>query len=304
MPTRSEPAATFTCNICGHANPAELLNVGSEASSCQHCRASIRFRAVALSLSLALYGIPLPVPQFPVLKSIRGIGIGDSDIYASALEQRFSYTNTHYHREPKLNLLDPDPREYERYDFAICSDVLEHVAPPISKAFETLSRLLKPTGVLILTVPYQAAGNTEEHFPDMREYGLTSISGKPVLIKRRTDGSYEASDQIAFHGGAGQTLEMRVWSAEDLQKHLETAGLVNIRFVVEGCEGFGVPSHGSGSIPIIASRSSFTMPQDAITELMEQYAKHQSILHEVASSRWLRTGRRLGLGPQLEKYAK
>jgi 2-polyprenyl-3-methyl-5-hydroxy-6-metoxy-1,4-benzoquinol methylase len=46
-----------------------------------------------------------------------------------------------------------------------CSDVLEHVVPPVENAFCGLSDLLKPNGVLIFSVPYILDGEYNEFYP-------------------------------------------------------------------------------------------------------------------------------------------
>ena len=153
----------FTCNICGAENEASSAVHDRDDATCSSCSSSIRFRSIVLVLSRALFGMELELGKFPRLKSLRGLGISDSDIYSRRLEDRFSYTNTFYDREPAFDLSHPDESEFGKYDFVICSDVLEHVRPPIDCAFGALARLLKPAGILILTVPYTLANETIEH---------------------------------------------------------------------------------------------------------------------------------------------
>src|SRR4029453_16247937 len=113
---------------------------------------------------------------------------------AERLAECFSYTNTFYHREPAFDLLRPDETEFGKYDFVICSDVLEHVSSPVERSFNSLARLLKPSGVLIVTAPYALAEGTIEHFPALHEIALTEINGRPVLVNRSRDGKYEVFD--------------------------------------------------------------------------------------------------------------
>jgi SAM-dependent methyltransferase len=75
-----------------------------------------------------------------------------------------------------------DETEFGKYDFVICSDVFEHVASPVERSFNSLARLLKPSGVLIVTALYTLAEGTIEHFPTIHEIGLTEINGRPVLV--------------------------------------------------------------------------------------------------------------------------
>ena len=59
--------------------------------------------------------------------------------------------------------------QYGTYDFILSSDVFEHVAPPVERAFEEAFRLLKPNGFLCITVP-SVADDTVEYYPDLHEY--------------------------------------------------------------------------------------------------------------------------------------
>jgi SAM-dependent methyltransferase len=259
----------------------------------------MRFRAIILALSRALFGMDLKLCDFPSLDSVRGFGIGDSDIYSGRLKSHFSYTNTFFDREPSFDLTRPDENEFGKYDFVICSDVLEHVPQPLDLALRTLAGLLKPAGVLILTAPYTLAEGTVEHFADLHETGLAEIDGKTVLVNRSADGGYQVFDQLVFHGGQGSTLEMRVFSEADLRAMLIAAGLSNVRFETAGNREFGVVFSGPCSLPIVASRVPFSLSLDGIRELMEELVKERKLLSDVRKSRWLRLGRLSGLGPDL-----
>lgn len=290
----------FTCNICGAANKTAPADVEDrEKATCTQCRSSTRFRSLLLVLSRALFGTDLIAPDFPILKSVRGFGISDSDIYSSVLEKHFTYTNTYFHREPRFDLIRPDEREFGRCDFVICSEVLEHIPDPVSPAIETLVRLLKPAGLLILTVPYTLGNATVEHFPGIHSSGLAEVDGKTVLVSRGDDGSYRVFDRLAFHGGRGQTLEMRVFAQEDLKQRLRAAGLADVQFDSAGNRDFGIVYSGPCSLPVIARRQPFALGVSGISELVEQLTKARRILDAARSSHWLRLGRSFSLGPKL-----
>jgi SAM-dependent methyltransferase len=259
----------------------------------------MRFRAILLALSRALFGMDLKVLDFPSLDSVRGFGISDSEIYSGRLKSHFSYTNTFLDREPSFDLTRPDEKEFGKYDFVICSDVLEHVPQPLDAALRTLAALLKPAGVLILTAPYTLDESTLEHFSGLHETGLAEIGGKTVLVNRAADGGYQVFDRLVFHGGQGSTLEMRVFSDADVRAMLMAVGLSNVRFETAGNREFGVVFSGPCSLPIVASRTPFSLSLDAIREVMEQLVKERNLLSDVRQSRWLRLGRLLGLGPNL-----
>jgi SAM-dependent methyltransferase len=194
--------------------------------------------------------------------------------------------------------VEPDETEFGKYDFVICSEVLEHVAPPVDRAFRTLAGLLKPSGVLILTIPFSLNTHTIEHFRTKGSLGLAELDGKTVAVGRSNDGSYEVFDNLVFHGGHGSTLEMRLFSEAGLRTNLADCGLTNVRFESKGSEKFGVHFSGPCSLPIVAGRQSFSLDVAGIAELTEQLVTAQRALKE---SRWLQLGRRLGLGPRIRE---
>ena len=294
-----EMPGRFVCNICGAENKSALDPNNREEATCLCCRSSMRFRAIVLALSRALFGMDLSLRQFPVLKSIRGLGISDSEIYSGRLATRFSYTNTFHDREPSFDLTQPGEEEFGKYDFVICSDVLEHIPYPVESGFRTLARLLAPHGVLILTAPYTLESATEEHFPGLRRTALVEIDGRSVLVSRSADGRYEVFDDLVFHGGQGATLERRVFSEADLRAGLAAAGLTSVRFEVTGSRQFGVDFSYPWSLPIIAGQAPFSLRTSGIRELVEQLVKERDLLKAVKRSRWLRVGRWLGQGPRL-----
>jgi SAM-dependent methyltransferase len=244
----------------------------------------------------------LELDKFPRLKSLRGLGISDSDIYSRRLEDRFSYTNTFYHREPEFNLSRPDESEFGKYDFVICSDVLEHVRPPMDGAFGALARLLKPAGILILTVPYTLANETIEHFPALEDTGLAEVNGRTVLVNRLGDGNYEVFDQLVFHGGHGSTMEMRLFAEADIRAKLTAAGFTNVHFEATANQKFGVTFTGPCSLPIICTREPFSLRASGITELTEQLIAVRTLIDAVKKSRWMRLGRLLGVGPRIREH--
>ena len=289
----------FTCNVCGTSNESDADVEDRESATCVFCRSSMRFRAVVLVLSRALFGMDLQLGEFPRLKSLRGLGISDSEIYADRLAQRFGYINTFYHREPTFDLSRPDQTEFGKYDFVICSDVLEHIPFPVESSFEALARLLKPCGFLIVTVPYTLADQTIEHFPKLHVSGLAEMGGKPILVNRAEDGDYEVFDQLVFHGGIGSTLEMRVFCEADIRAKLKAAGFSETRFESLGSQKFGVNFAGGCSLPIIATKEPFSLRASGISELTEQLVMARALLSAAKSSRWVRLGRFLGLGPEI-----
>jgi len=76
----------FNCNICGAANRHAGKPLDREQPSCSSCGSSVRTRGLLRVLSLELFGLNLALPDFPRVKSLRGLGISDSN-------PRFDVTN-------------------------------------------------------------------------------------------------------------------------------------------------------------------------------------------------------------------
>jgi SAM-dependent methyltransferase len=180
--------------------------------------------------------------------------MSDWEELAGRLSKRTGYTNTYYDKSPSLDLKNITPADVESCDFVICSEVLEHVTPPVQPAFDGIYRILKPGGTLVLTVPYRTGSNTTvEHFPMLNEFGFADVGGRRVLVNRRADGRYEVFDDLCFHDGIGSTLEMRVFSEADLLGHLQQAGFQST-VLREPYEPFGILHLCPWSLPIIARK--------------------------------------------------
>ncbi len=193
------------------------------------------------------------MPQFPVDRSIVGIGLSDWDGYAIPLANKFSYTNTYFHQPPFLDVSKPVGKLAGTCDFVISSDVFEHVVPPVSRAFQGAFDLLKPGGHLILTVPFTNGPATIEHFPELHEYRLVQFDDKFVLLNRTSVGQYVVHDDVCFHGGPGTTLEMRVFCRSDVVEQLSKTGFTS-SFFDENIPKWGITHKYPWSLPILARR--------------------------------------------------
>lgn len=231
----------FRCNICGKFSISPLCEIkGRESRSCYHCGSTLRFRSIVGVLSKELFGEVLAIPDFPESKSIVGIGMSDTDIYAVPLSRKLSYKNTYYHKEPKLNITLVSQKMQNVADFIISSDVFEHVPPPVDRAFENLYRILRGNGVCVFSVPYSKRGTTKEHFPGLFEYKIVKQKGKRVLMNRTKDGIVQLFEDLRFHGGSGATLEMRIFSESSLLKNIAEAGFINIKIHEDDKPEYGI----------------------------------------------------------------
>jgi hypothetical protein len=89
-------------------------------------------------------------------------------------------------------------------------------------------------------------------------------------VNRRRDGSTEVFDDLCFHGGDGSTLELRVFTEEELKKILRGAGFSEVRIASENIPEFGVEHCHPWSLPIVARKGKL---QPSITEIARGYAE-------------------------------
>lgn len=268
-----ESPIAFHCNICGSANQRPRSDFGREKATCDKCGSTVRTRGIIHMLSMEILGIGIALPDFPVMKAVRGLGMSDSPDYSRRLTEKFDYRNTEYDREPKLDILRPGPEHLGKYDFIVSSEVLEHVVAPVAVAFENLLKMLKPAGVLLMTVPYKPEGTTVEHFGPMADFGLSYLGGQTVLVRRNPSGEYEVIDGLVFHGGSGSTLEMRVFAEADLLATIRSAGFSSAEIHSRSVPEFGILQAETWSLPIVARKEPFRLPQDAIRGWADQWVK-------------------------------
>lgn len=306
----------FICNVCARENLAETAD--RETPGCAHCGSSVRIRSMLQMLSVELFGDGLPLMEFPAVPAVKALGLSDDWRYAGILARKFSYVNTYFDREPFLDIVQPHPDLYGTYDFVVSSEVFEHVPAPVERALEECHRLLKPHGFLCATVPFASDGQTREHYPELHEYATVNLGGRPVLVNRRRDGTIEIHEALVFHGGMGATLEMREFSQTGLVDKLRQAGFAEVIFGSEAVPLYGIFPEGNFSLPFIA-RKEHGKPGLAgdkiarptgygdgdlvrrlqIGELRSKVADLENKLRGVAESRWMRLGRRFGVGPKL-----
>jgi SAM-dependent methyltransferase len=245
---------------------------------------------------MELFGQSVPLPEFPTLKAIRGVGMTDDESYAERLAEKFDYTNTYYDREPRLDFTESHPKDAGGYDFILSADVLEHVAPPLDRALEEVCRLLRPNGFFVLTVPCPQEKDLE-HFPELHEHRVVWLGDTRVLINRRSDGRLDIIDELSFHGGPGATLEMRQLSPIGLRGRLLAAGFREVEFLNDDLPEIGVFFDPDVSQPLVARKEKFTMNSVALGQLVSSWRNAQMRIAMASSSRWVRLGRRFGVGP-------
>lgn len=245
-------AVAFCCNICGAQCRVEPVAIARETPSCHSCGSTVRTRAIVHLLTTELFGRSIVLPELPERRDIVGIGLSDSESYAQRLERKLGYTNTYFHAEPRLDIADVPLDRAALYDFIIASDVFEHVARPVSRAFANARRLLKASGVLIFTVPFTLETDTAEHFPELHDYRLRETREGWVLENRAADGREQVYTDLVFHGGPGSTLEMRVFSRAALEREFASAGFSRLRIADEPYPEHGIAWPEPWPVPMVA----------------------------------------------------
>jgi SAM-dependent methyltransferase len=245
---------TWRCNICGCTCQTTLAALTREDSTCAGCGSSVRFRAIVRLISTELFGASLDLGRLPRRKDLRGLGLTDWNRYADVLASQFNYTNTFFDEAPRLDITVANLHLEAALDFLIASDVFEHIAPPADAGFANACRLLKPGGVFIFSVPYSLNADTLEHYPDLYRYEIVRTGPQPKLVNTTRDGRQQVFEQLVFHGGPGESLEMRLFSEAALKREFEQAGFVQFRVHAEPDLEHGIYWASPWSLPITARR--------------------------------------------------
>jgi hypothetical protein len=290
----------FICNVCGHSNRHAGQPPDRERPSCSFCGSNVRARALLQALSMELVGVNLVLPDFPRIRSIRGIGTSDPNVYASRLAEKFDYRNTFFNREPRFDLMNPSAEEIGKYDFLISSEVFEHVMPPAGLAFRNVYNLLKPSGLMVFTVPYSVEQSMQEHFPDLHQFGFARVGDGVILVNRTRKGEIQVFEKPVFHGSwDGSALEMREFTETDLKAMLAAAGFQDIHIYAEDYPPFGIFHAEAWSLPIAARKGPFALSFDATRDVLLEWhdlkLKFNAEMERLGHSLWFRVGRRLGL---------
>ena len=234
----------WICCLCGGTNTydyaaerAEWVPAPNcrENCRCSQCGCTWRDRAIGLGVLHGLSSVSGPLSSRSRDDSIRGLGVGDSSALAASLARAFDYTNTHINSFPGLDISHvPEPLAGQ-FAFVTCSDVLEHVLPPVDSAVSGLASLLSRTGFAVISVPVNHPA-FKEHYPGLVEW--REVDGRILWVDDR---SVERTDESpAFHGGTGHTLELRQWTEETIENALLESGFSRVE-PLPAVSSIGVP---------------------------------------------------------------
>jgi SAM-dependent methyltransferase len=215
-------SASWNCAICAEPNEAISIPTNREGSLCSACGSTWRTRSIALGVLEGLGYPQLPIAKIEPDWSRIGVGLDEHPSLMSALASTWQFTNTHLDSFPHLDLCNIDANQVGAVEFAVCSDVLEHVRPPFEDAILGLHRLLKPGGFAVVTVPIGLdSGDTREHYPDFEQ--IVELLPERFTYKDAS-GESRTDQSPTYHGGTGLTLEFRLFSAFSIETSLRQAG--------------------------------------------------------------------------------
>jgi hypothetical protein len=92
---------------------------------------------------------------------------------------------------------------------------------------------------MIFTVPY-VAGNTREHFPNVREFSVELEGEDWVLRGTSLEGAVEKYSDLTFHGGPGTVVEFRLFGRDSLERDCKVAGFDLSRIYGEEVQEYGI----------------------------------------------------------------
>jgi len=79
-------------------------------------------------------------------------------------------------------------------------------------------------------------------------------NGLSKLVNKTKDGNIQVFDDLRFHGGAGSTLEMRIFSRSSLLEAITAAGFVKIKIHEDDIPEYGIIWGGAPSVTISMSK--------------------------------------------------
>lgn len=249
---KSAQQFNMLCSICGNPFLSKIEDLDPNVKNCTSCESTVRWRSIAAIVSILLTGKAVPLPMIPPRLDIKAMGMSCMLPFAKLLSEKINFINTFFDKEPKFDIANIPSTFSCLYDLVISVEILEHVIPPVSVAFQNLYKILNPGGVLVMSVPFTNMGETIEHFPKLFKFHLEKKGNKQLLVNIKENGEKEEFTDLVFHGGSGFTLEMRRFSRSGLVEELRSAGFRDIHFLESSFLPLGVYFKNKWSLPLVA----------------------------------------------------
>jgi SAM-dependent methyltransferase len=191
---------------------------------CRQCKSTWRARAVLISLLTSLGYSENRFLRIESDFSRVGLGISDDINIVKYLSSHFMYSNSFYDAFPFLDLRSVPSIAQEKFEFVICSDVLEHVDKDLEKAIAGVYQLIKQGGFAIITVPIGREDKTFEYYPGLSRFKILESE----VHWENKSGIQFVDQNPDFHGGRGQNLAFRQFSREQICNLLSKSGFEKI----------------------------------------------------------------------------
>ena len=213
----------WKCVLCSARNYGKA-RFERESALCRGCSSTWRARAMALSITTSLGYEPKRLGEIHPDWSRVGLGISDDVELSSRLSTKFFYSNTFFDAFPNLDIREIPSIAHAAFEFVSCSDVLEHIDVDIKKAIRGISKLLKPSGFAVLSVPITHTAERVEFYPKLKTF---NVIGETVEWVDQNGKKF--IDQFPeFHGGRGQNLAFRQFTDESFRKLVLDNGFASI----------------------------------------------------------------------------
>jgi SAM-dependent methyltransferase len=149
-----------------------------------------------------------------------GLGISDDIALASKVPTKFFYSNTYFDTFPQLDIRNVPPEAKGKFEFVLCSDVLEHIDCDLDLAIQGVLGLLKPNGFALFSVPVVENAIETEFYPNLMSFEI--INNQVHWVDKQEIMHVDNSPE--FHGGRGQNLAFRQFDDDQFRKVLEFNG--------------------------------------------------------------------------------
>ena len=215
----------WKCPLCLADNLTHKSDLHREGGHCLTCGSSVRQREIRNLLSSHLSSHKYETK--PVV-----LGMSDPSPLCEnfAKDQNILYLNTFLNESPTLDVLNLLENQIASADILISSDILEHVPFPPALAVSGMYELLKSNGHLILTVPWFKDISYTEHYPWLVNYSVhENVDGTFSTIGFDSTGNSFEIVNPTFHGGPGNTLEMRLFTLDEVLRLLDASGFHSIK---------------------------------------------------------------------------